>query len=406
MEMQIFRESRKEWIILGVVSFLIFLSVFFSLRSKIVRNIRAGKRINLLVLVCGGTLQSGKSKQADIPADVIIWLSYHPVRRFLDVFSIPHNTKTRNYPLDAHRIGDIYVRAYEETNNREKASNFLREEIEKILKIRIPFYIQIDYKEFIEIIDLLKGIRVVVSSEMKGCDDFKSGLPKQSTAGEEYILTGKETLEYISFQGNKGNYGGILRQQKVLKKIIEKFKEPLFLLKIPQIFRRSILSNLTFWDIMAVAYETNKFPQKNIRLQILPGKKQNKSGDYWILDRKRIKQAVELILSSGKEEDISLSGPVTVAVWNASDIKGMARQIKAKLSIHRMDVVDWGNYNTKEESTVVIDKVGNFQLAWKIAKIINCSEIVTEIGDFPLQDISIIIGEDYNQLIKRPNSAP
>lgn len=354
----------------GSILFLIICSLLLNGQSKIVKNIRRGERINLLLLECNPEKQSEYS-------GTILLLSYHPEGHFLDVLTIPSAAKIKISSSKRGKLGTIYSTICRDGKNRKEAVLALKKKVEEILEITIPFYIQIETEELIRVIDLFGGIKRV--------------------GKKQGILGGKEFLEDF-YQGEEGGYRRLIRQQNLLKEVLKKFEWSLHLFKIPQLIKENAVSNLTLGDILAMCYEIKKFPRENIRFQNLPGRVREKKPYYWIVDKEKVGQIVELMFSFGNRKKKDGEIIPAIAVWNAAGIKGLAQEMRNKFKSAEVDVVRWGNYATREECTVVIDRAGNFSLAGKIAKKINCDKIISQKEEFPLEDISVIIGEDFNQL--------
>jgi hypothetical protein len=72
------------------------------------------------------------------------------------------------------------------------------------------------------------------------------------------------------------------------------------------------------------------------------------------------------------------------------------------LRLHGVDVVNIRNYNNKTpmRETIVIDRIGNSENVKYIAAIIGISEknIIQQINPDYFVAVSVIIGNDYNQL--------
>ncbi len=60
-----------------------------------------------------------------------------------------------------------------------------------------------------------------------------------------------------------------------------------------------------------------------------------------------------------------------------------------------IDVIKWGNYGEKKESTLLIDRCGDINKVQKVAKILTCRDIITHIEPARLVDVTVILGEDY-----------
>lgn len=363
--------NNKKLFFPGSILCLIICSLLLNGQSIIVKNVRKGERINLLLLECHPEKQSEYS-------GTILLLSYHPEGRFLDVLTIPSATKIKMTSSKRGKLGTIYSTINRDGKNRKKAVRAMKKKVEEILKITIPFYMQIETEEFIRVIDLLGGIKRVGKKQV--------------------ILGGKEFLEDF-YQGEEGNYRRLIRQQNLLIEVIKKFEWSLNLFKVPQLIKENTGSNLSLGDILAMCYEIKKVPRENIRFQNLPGMLREKPPYYWIIDKEKVGKMGEKNFSFEDRKKKTGKKLPAIAVWNAAGIKGLAREMRKKLNYAGVDVVRWGNYATGEECTVVIDWTGNFSLAGKIAKIINCDKIISQKEEFPLEDISVIIGEDFNQLM-------
>jgi len=393
-----------EKLLLVVVFISIFIFIFYSSPSKVFQFVKEGKRINILVLGCD-ELRFAKH------ADVIMLISYEPRTRFLDVLSIPRDTKVpcskelswRGY----RKISEIYAIAYKNSKTFRKACLFSNEIIEDVLEMEIPFYLQINYEGVANIVDTIGGITVSIDEPMD-YDDDAGDVHIHFTVGEK-TLNGRELLEYIRFRDKiLGDRGRIERQQRVLKVLATKLKDAKILLKFPKIYRNvrdNICTNLNFWDFLALANEVRNFDYKNLRVQTLPGTSEFIRGmDYWVLDEKLAEEVVQVILNSYRI-GCKVSRPVysgeklhrivKVEVWNATERKDLAYNVQRKLREYGIDAVRWGNFGIHKKYTTVIDRLGDIELAHKVAGIVGSSVVKTEIDGTRFVDLSIVLGNDF-----------
>lgn len=391
-------------LILAFILISIALFIFFSYNGKVFQFIRQGKRINILVLGCD-ELKFTKH------ADVIMLLSYEPRTRFLDILSIPRDTKVpcskelswRRY----RKISEIYALVYRKSKTIGEACLSSKKTIENVLEMEIPFYLQINYQGVIDIIDTIGGVTVNIDEPMD-YDDYAGDFHIHFTVGEKR-LKGNEVLKYIRFRDRLlGDRGRIERQQKLLKLLMGKLTEAKVLLKIPQIYRNikdNIWTNLNFWDFLALANEVRSFHYENLRVQSLPGKSEYIRGtDYWIPDEKMSEEVVQVIMNSyrigWKTSRSVYSGEklgriAKVEVWNATNRKDLAYNVQRKLRQYGIDAVRWGNFGIYKKYTIVIDRLGDVELAHKVAKIVGSSVVKTEIDKTRFVDISIVLGNDF-----------
>jgi len=391
-------------LILALILISIALFIFFSYSGKVFQFIRQGKRINILVLGCD-ELKFAKH------ADVIMLLSYEPRTRFLDILSIPRDTKVpcskklswRGY----RKISEIYALVYKKSKTIGEACLSSKKAIENVLEMEIPFYLQINYQGVIDIVDTIGGLTVNIDEPMN-YDDDAGDFHIHFTVGEKG-LNGNEVLKYIRFRDRLlGDKGRIERQQSLLKLLTGKLRDAKILLKFPQIYRNikgNIWTNLDFWDFFALANEVRSFDYENLRVQSLPGKSEYIRGvDYWVPDEKMSEEVVQVIMNSyriGRKASRpvysggKLDRIVKVEVWNATNRKDLAYNVQRKLRQYRIDAVRWGNFGIYKKYTIVIDRLGDIELAHKVAKIVGSSVVKTEIDKTRFVDLSIVLGNDF-----------
>jgi LCP family protein required for cell wall assembly len=393
-----------EKLILALLLISISLFIFFSSTGKVFRFIRQGKRINILILGCD-ELEFAKH------ADVIMLLSYEPRTRFLDVLSIPRDTKVpcskelswRGY----RKISEIYAMVYKKSKAIHEACLSSKKAIEDVLEMEMPFYLQINYQGVVDIVDAIGGMMVDIDEPMD-YDDEEGDLHIHFTVGEKR-LNGNEVLKYVRFRESiLGDRGRIERQQRLLKLLTGKMRDAKILLKFPQIYsnvRGNIWTNLSFWDFLALANEVRDFDYQNLRVQSLPGKSEHIRGvDYWVLDEEMAGEIVEVIMNSyrvGRKayrpvySGEKLDRIVKVEIWNATNRKDLAYNVQRRLRQYGIDAVRWGNFGICKKYTTVIDRHGDIELAYKVARILGSSGVKTEIDKTRFVDLSIVLGDDF-----------
>jgi len=393
-----------EKLILLFVLISTFLFVFFSSPSEVFQFIRQGKRINILILGCD-ELNFARH------ADAIMLISYEPKTRFLDVLSIPRDTKvpcSKEFSWRGYRkISEIYAMVYKKSKIPREACLSSKEIVENVLEMGIPFYLQIDYQGIADIVDTAGGIRINIDEAMDYDDDAED-VHIHFAAGEK-TLDGREVLEYVRFRDRlHGDRGRIERQQRLLKVLANKLKDAKILLKFPEVYRKvrgNICTNLTFWDFLALANEVRNFDRKNLRVQTLPGTSEYIRGmDYWVLDERSAEEVVQVILNShriGQKvyrpvfSGEKLNRIVKVEVWNATDRKDLAYDVQRRLREYGIDAVRWGNFGIYKKYTTVIDRLGDLELAHKVAGIVGSSVVKTEVDKTRFVDLSIVLGSDF-----------
>ena len=92
---------------------------------------------------------------------------------------------------------------------------------------------------------------------------------------------------------------------------------------------------------------------------------------------------------------------IQAEVLNGCGIAGLAERFTDFLRSHKVDVVSMGNFNSFDvPETIVIDRSGNIANAKKVAGILGVKRknVIQEIDENLLLDVSVIIGRDYFKL--------
>lgn len=92
---------------------------------------------------------------------------------------------------------------------------------------------------------------------------------------------------------------------------------------------------------------------------------------------------------------------IQLDVQNGTNENGVASKITDYLRKNDIDVVEMGNYKSKDvERTMVIDRSGDINKAKKVAKLLGVSEknIIQQLNNSLYLDVTVVIGKDFNEL--------
>ncbi|MFH1378868.1 MAG: LCP family protein [bacterium] len=375
------------------------MAVFFSARSRIVRSLTKFERINMVWI---GTDWVDYSRHSD----TVICASYEPRTRFLDILSIPRDTLISIPGVRLKRINEIFAYYYRLSKKDYVACEKLMEAVERLLSagksVEIPYYVQINYDGFIKAVDLLGGVPIHISEPMD-YDDYSGNLHIHFDTGT-YKLDGRKALEYVRFRGRSGDRGRIFRQQLFIKTAFSRFKNPLILLQIPRMLYRvisNLQTNLSLWDLLCLGLDFRFLRKANIRLLELPGRPHRW---YWIPDKERLAGVVNLMTSPytpvdyrslEQYKDIDNGKKIIVEVFNASSHKQLAYRVTKFLRQAGFDVVNWENYETPQQRTLVVDRTGDVRAAQTVAAQLNNAEVISRIDRSRMVDVTVILGEEY-----------
>lgn len=188
-------------------------------------------RINILVL--GLDRRPHHAVDADGPprADSIHILSIDPVTKTGGVLAIPRdlyvdmpNPQGRGAPWQT-RVNTAYSNgiAYKYPGGGPALA---RETVEQLLKIKINYYVVLDWVAFADVIDALGGIEVVVPAPLNGVEAFNvrdfNAYPINIAAGRQ-PMDSITALAYSRYRGDAAaDLGRISRQHQVMQAVMEK----------------------------------------------------------------------------------------------------------------------------------------------------------------------------------------
>ena len=218
-----------------------------------------GKLTNVLLI----GVDSRKSNYIS-NTDTIIVASYNHETKNVVMISVPRDFHVEIEPETNwyNRINSVYASA--ESKKEGEGFNRLTKVVEEVTGLQIQYYAMVDFKAFVEIIDLLGGISVNVENSFVDYA-YPNGNKYKTvkfTAGPQ-VMDGETALEYSrsrhSLQNNEGSdYARARRQQKVITAIQEKisqsdsFKDPKAIMGIFSSLINNIkISEFTITDIQA-----------------------------------------------------------------------------------------------------------------------------------------------------------
>jgi len=380
---------------------LVVLFMALTWTSDVTVQIRRKERINILIL---GTDRVDYTRHAD----VVLLASYSSAQRYLDIISIPRDTLVRRGPR-SRKLGEVYAREWVHTHDAALAAGAVADRVTALTGIELHYYIDVDYTAFRDIVDALGGIRIKVAEDMD-YDDNAGNLHIHINIGEQ-VFNGQRALEFVRFRGGpRGDLGRIERQHRFLRQLVEQSKSFRFIFSLGRItrtLRRNITTDLTFWDILALVFETPEIDGRHFRMQSLPGNA-SYSGirSYFVPDSKQIEDLRGAVLGTDRAgfrniiparilEGKKNGERIEVEVWNATDRPGLAQATQKYLREKGIDVVRWGNWGEKEKFTHVIARTDDFDKAFYVGQLIECKNLKSQIDRERIVDVSVVLGDDF-----------
>ena len=161
--------------------------------------------------------------------------------------------------------------------------------VENFLGVDIDYYIIINTRSFVKIIDAIGGIDIDVEKRMYYEDpwDDDGGLLIDLRPGLQH-MDGKTAVTYVRYRDEEGDIGRIKRQQKFMKACMDQVTTPSIITKLPSILQEvfsSVKTNLSMRQLMEFAGTLKKAQKNGLKTDMVPGRPLYIEGvSYWIPD--------------------------------------------------------------------------------------------------------------------------
>lgn len=256
--------------------------------------IEKGEPVNILVLGIDARPEEKMTR-----SDTMMLVHAEPETGKVVVISIPRDTKVRlegkeNKINSANAIG-----------GPEAACKA----VEKLLDVKVDYYVLTNFKGFEKIIDILGGVTIDVESNMY---NRYEGINLRK--GDNQHLNGKKALGYVRFRDDAlGDISRTQRQQKFLKALADEMLQTKTIFKIPALIpelKANVQTNMGTKTMLKLAQEAADFSKENLITQTLPGyfyDDPDTGASYWIVDEKEAKKMIDTLLSGRKVDTIKES---------------------------------------------------------------------------------------------------
>lgn len=354
--------------------------------------------------------------------DTIMVCSYDPKAQSASILSIPRDTfvgKNKNRATGSDKINSIYQKKYPE--KVVKAVN-------NITGLDLKYYIAIDTKALVELVDTIGGVTFNVPIDMD-YDDTSQKLHIHLKAGEQ-LLDGDKAEQVLRFRHNNdgttysSDYGeqdiGRMRtQREFIKETIKQTMQPHNVLKIKKfidIANKNVNTNIDInfakdYIPYAVNYKT-----ENLKTEVLPGISEKCNG-VWIytVNKKETKNVIQELFPTEVTEESNNTGNSTntnkgsntttqkntlvsnnikLQVLNGTGSKVNLNEVIALLEEKGYNVAKTGTAQNTSKTTIINRTGKSTQIISEIKDVIGVGNVSTGKNNSNV-DVTIIIGKDY-----------
>jgi LCP family protein required for cell wall assembly len=196
------------------------------------------------------------------------------------LLSIPRDTYTQVSGHGRTKINHAYAYGGEK---------LMLETVNKLLGLNIEKYVVADFQGFVNIVDILGGVRMNVEKRMYYPPEGIDLMP-----GDQ-VLDGDKALQYVRFRSDgKGDIGRVARQQEFLKQLADKALQISTVWKIPDLIKeasRSIETNLSIPEMISLGNTFKNIDTSAIEAKTLPGWPDYINEiSYWIPDETELEK--------------------------------------------------------------------------------------------------------------------
>ena len=291
----------------------------------------------------------------------------------------------------------------------EKPNDFISL-TESLLGTQVPYYIQIDVKDVVRLVDLIEGVTIFIANPVEIVTDTSIVLLPSGS----FILDGSKALTYLTYTDElEADVERIGRKQKFIQSLIKGLGEQLEYLSnesVSAILLKTIESNLSKQALLSLFGEYGKLDTERMVAQRILGIRRVVDDRELLFPHKEgkwLKETVRQTLDSlANTEIIGEEGlAVSLEIQNGTTVNGLASRTAQLFENYGYDVVAVGNYDSlDEEFTRIRVPERNLEKGQRIAGLIRCtrieiiSEDLSEEGDESSEtpEIFVVLGKDFD----------
>lgn len=222
-------------------------------------------------------------------SDTIMVATFNPKNQTMKLISIPRDTLVDIPDYREDKINHSYS-----IGGKEKVI----ETVENFLDIPIDYYVTVNFKSFINIVDVLGGVTVDVPFDF---NDINQKWERFYFYEGKQKLNGDEALVYARMrkQDPRGDFGRNERQRQIVTGVIDKVTSPSTLLKIDEIAEEigdNIETNMKVNEALAFIKKYPDFRSSSIEQLEITGHDNYIDGVYYFNPDEEAMEEITLIL--------------------------------------------------------------------------------------------------------------
>lgn len=378
------------------------------------------KRVNLLVM----GLDARTIDANVVLTDTMILFTLDPVSNTAGMISIPRDLWVKipggNYAKinTAYSVGEIYQLP-------GGGPALAAKTVENLLGVPIDYYAQVDFKAFVDFIDLIDGVKITPNESVQ-LNIIDTHFSQWIEPGITVTLPGELALAYVRYRDQDGgDIARSQRQQQVILAIRDRILNfnmlPSLIQRAPQIYEslsRGIHTNLSLQQMIQLGIKVlNDIPRDKI-VHAAIGWQQVTSGftDGQAILRpipdkiREVRDQVfggENVFSEENAADLQAilqQEAATVSILNGSSQTGLAERAATYLQEHGIHVTNVGNAAYTATSTLTFYGAKPYTIRYlkDFAGILNDYNVIYAYDPAVDPQIVLILGDDFVASNKLP----
>lgn len=390
------------------------------------------KQINILLL------GSDERDQDNDPArtDTMLLLTLNLEQRTLGMLSLPRDlwVPIPGYDL-TKKINSAYVLGEKWDYPDGGGAQLAKDTVSSLIGQPVQYYGHINFKGFIDLIDLIGGIEIdvpwVIHDEYYPTADY--GYQTFHLEAGPQLLDGETALKYVRTRNSDNDYGRIARQQQLLQAVMDKVLTadmiPTLIARSPQLMnamRTSFNTDMPLTTAIDIARYVRSNAFETVREQVLDTRYAGESWStegYWILlpDRQKMRPMLNEFFATdpsplpdttlGAANPIAATGAdaraeyasdakdARVEILNGTGYPGIAAKVSTQLQAQGWQVVAIGNADRSDyQRTLLVNYNIDDTLAQEIGRQLNLHATLPTLPGLiisDLADLRIVVGQDY-----------
>ena len=212
----------------------------------------------------------------DARSDVIMCATFDAKNYTVEVVNIPRDTMV-NLNGNMAKINTIVPtknREFRDEDNAELlAMKAVKEEYINILGYEVDFYVSVDMRAFVALVDSIGGVEFYIPTNMSYVDTYQN-LNIQFSQGLKK-LNGQQSLEVLRYRRYRaGDIQRISVQQDFLMAATEQILAKIGVRQLPDLittFVRYVKTDISFNDLLWFGTEFLKMKTENVNFETMPG---------------------------------------------------------------------------------------------------------------------------------------